>query len=188
MQPYETYRIGHVERDAVIERLAAAYAEGRIDATEFDQRATIALSARTQPELLPLLSDIPNGYRPGPLPARAPAQAQALPPSTSAERAWGMLAHFSSWFLFFVGPLLFLLTLGRNSSFVRRQAAEALNFQLTFLGLNLIMIVGVIVTLGLGALLYPIIWLAWLVLPLIAGIASLVGSPFRYPLTLRLVR
>ena len=185
MQPYETYRIGHVERDAVIERLAAAYAEGRIDATEFDQRATIALSARTQHELLPLLSDIPNGYRPGPLPARAPAPAQALPPSTSADRAWGMLAHFSAWFLGFVGPLLFLLTVGRSSNFVRRQAVEALNFQLSAL---LIVIMLVIVTAGFGLLLLPLIALAWLVLILIGGIASLVGSPFRYPLTLRLVR
>jgi uncharacterized Tic20 family protein len=186
MQPYETYRIGHVERDAVVERLAAAYAEGRIDAAEFDQRATTALNARTQADLMPLLTDIPAGFRPGPLPTRAPTV--PLPPSTSAERAWGMLAHFSAWFLFFIGPLLFLLTVGRSSNFVRRQAAEALNFQLSFLGLNLILIVGVVVTLGLGALLYPVIWLAWLVLILIGGIASLAGSPFRYPLTLRLVR
>jgi uncharacterized Tic20 family protein len=167
----------------VIERLAAAYAEGRIDATEFDQRATIALNARTQPELLPLLSDIPNGYPPGPLPTRAPAV--PLPPSTSAERAWGMLAHFSAWFLGFVGPLLFLLTVGRSSNFVRRQAAEALNFQLSAL---LIVVMLAIVTAGFGLLLLPLIALAWLVLILIGGIASLVGSPFRYPLTLRLVR
>lgn len=183
MQPYETYRIGHVERDAVIERLAAAYAEGRIDATEFDQRATIALNARTQPELLPLLSDIPNGYRPGPLPARAPAQ--ALPPSTSAERAWGMLAHFSAWFFWFFGPLLFLISVGRSSSFVRQQAAEALNFQLS--ALLMILLLG-IVTGGLGLLLLPLLWLVWGVFVLIGGISSLSGSSFRYPLTLRLIK
>jgi uncharacterized Tic20 family protein len=187
MQPYETFRIGHAERDAVIERLATAYAEGRIDAREFDQRSTAALNARTQTELAPLLADLPGqvvGWRQRPLgrPATPPLE------STSADRAWGMLAHFSGWFLFFVGPLLVLVVKGRSPGYVRQQAAEALNFQLSFLGLNLLLIVGAIMTLGLAALLYPVIWLAWTVLVLIGGIASLAGSPFRYPLTLRMIR
>jgi uncharacterized protein len=188
MHPYETFRIGHVERDAVVERLAAAFAEGRIDAREFDQRSTAALNARTQGELLPLLTDLP-GSSPAPRrPVQLAAPVAGLPPSTSADRAWGMVAHFSGWFLSFVGPLIVLVTKGRSPGFVRQQAAEALNFQLSFIGLNLLLIVGVIVTLGIGALLYPVIWLAWMVLVLVGGIASLAGSPFRYPLTLRLIR
>jgi uncharacterized protein len=188
MQPYETFRIGHVERDAVVERLAGAYAEGRIDAREFDQRSTSALNARTQADLLPLLSDLPGATTPFRRPAQLAAPAAAPPPSTSADRAWGMLAHFSAWFLSFLGPLIVLIAKGRSPGFVRQQAAEALNFQLSFLGLNLLLIVGVVMTLGLAALLYPVIWLAWMVLVLIGGIASLAGSPFRYPLTLRLIR
>jgi uncharacterized protein len=184
MHPYETLRIGHVERDAVVERLATAYAEGRIDAQEFDQRSTAALSARTQADLLPLLSDLsgaaPAGRRPALMPPQVP-----LPTSTSADRAWGMLAHFSAWFLSFVGPLLVLVTKGRSPGFVRQQAAEALNFQLSAL---LLLIVLGIVTGGFGLLLAPLLWLAWGVLVLVGGISSLAGSPFRYPLTLRLIK
>jgi uncharacterized protein len=185
MQPYETLRVGHVERDAVVERLATAYAEGRIDAREFDQRSTAALNARTQTDLLPLLSDLP-GTSPAPRrPVQLAAPVAGLPPSTSADRAWGMLAHFSGWFLGFLGPLIILVAKGRSPGFVRQQAAEALNFQLSFIGL---LIVLTIVTFGFGLLLLPLILLAWMVLVLIGGIASLAGSPFRYPLTLRLIR
>jgi uncharacterized protein len=184
MQPYETFRIGHAERDAVVEQLAAAYAEGRIDAREFDDRSTAALSARTQAELLPLLSDLtgaaPAGRRPALMPPAPP-----LPTSTSAERAWGMIAHFSAWFLYFVGPLLVLITKGRGPGYIRQQAAEALNFQLSTL---LLLIVLGIVTGGIGLIFLPLLWLAWGVFVLVGGISSLAGSPFRYPLTLRLIR
>jgi uncharacterized protein len=184
MQPYETFRIGHVERDAVVDKLAAAYAEGRIDAREFDQRSTIALNARTQADLLPLLSDLPGASPAPPRPALM-APAAPLPTSTSAERAWAMLAHFSAWFLWFIGPLLFLITVGRSSRFVRQQAAEALNFQLTTLFMILLI---AIVTGLIGLILLPLLWLVWGVLILVGGIASLTGSPFRYPLTLRLIK
>jgi uncharacterized Tic20 family protein len=185
MQPYETLRVGHVERDAVVERLATAYAEGRIDAREFDQRSTAALNARTQTDLLPLLSDLPGTSPARRRPVQLAAPVAGLPPSTSADRAWGMLAHFSGWFLGFLGPLIILVAKGRSPGFVRQQAAEALNFQLSFIGL---LIVLTIVTFGFGLLLLPLILLAWMVLVLIGGIASLAGSPFRYPLTLRLIR
>ena len=120
MQPYETYRIGHVERDAVIERLAAAYAEGRIDAGEFDQRATIALSARTQPELLPLLSDIPNGYRRTAPPCAHPAC--LFPPRRARVGDAGALLR---WFFWFFGPaFLSRGAAARASSAKGRRGAE----------------------------------------------------------------
>lgn len=184
MQPYETFRIGHAERDAVVEQLAAAYADGRIDAREFDERSTAALGARTQAELLPLLSDLTGTAPPVRRPALMPP-APPLPTSTSADRAWGMLAHWSAWFLSFVGPLLFLATAGREPGYVRRQAAEALNFQLS--ALLWVILLG-IVTAGFGLLLLPFIALAWVILVLVGGISSLAGSPFRYPLTLRLIK
>ena len=43
-------------------------------------------------------------------------------------------------------------------------------------------------TLVVPALLFPVIWVAWLVLPLAGGIAAAAGTSFRYPLTLRIVR
>jgi hypothetical protein len=47
------------ERDAVLQRVQAAFAEGRLDDTEFDERMRAALTARTQADLDALLADLP---------------------------------------------------------------------------------------------------------------------------------
>lgn len=52
-------RIGHTEREEAVERLTTAYAEGRLDEPEFEDRAGRTLRARTQDELSPLLADLP---------------------------------------------------------------------------------------------------------------------------------
>lgn len=52
------------ERDAATQRLQEAFAEGRLDDSEFDQRMRTALSARTRPELDRLLADLPAQPRP----------------------------------------------------------------------------------------------------------------------------
>lgn len=52
-------RIGHTEREQVVDRLKTAYAEGRLDEPEFEDRAVWAMQARTQGELSPLLADLP---------------------------------------------------------------------------------------------------------------------------------
>jgi len=70
------------ERDAVVQRVQDAFAEGRLDDAEFDQRARAALTARTHAELDTLLADLPaaagpeadapavSGRRPGPGPGK----------------------------------------------------------------------------------------------------------------------
>jgi Domain of unknown function (DUF1707) len=47
------------ERDAVVQRVQDAFAEGRIDDAEFDERTRAALTARTQADLEALLADLP---------------------------------------------------------------------------------------------------------------------------------
>jgi hypothetical protein len=47
------------ERDAVVQRVQDAFAEGRIDDAEFDERTRAALTARTQADLDVLLADLP---------------------------------------------------------------------------------------------------------------------------------
>ena len=64
-------RIGDAERDVAVRELGDHFAAGRIDDTEFDERASAALSARTQPELDILFADLP---RPQPIRARPPAR------------------------------------------------------------------------------------------------------------------
>ena len=58
------------ERDAVVQRVQDAFADGRLDDTEFDERTRAALTARTHAELEVLLADLPAQTA---APAAAPA-------------------------------------------------------------------------------------------------------------------
>jgi len=57
------------ERDAVVQRIQQAFAEGRLDDAEFDQRMRAALTARTHADLDVLLTDLPTAAVPGGAPA-----------------------------------------------------------------------------------------------------------------------
>jgi Domain of unknown function (DUF1707) len=66
-------RASDQDRDEAAQRLQAAFAEGRLNDAEFDQRMRAALVATTHPELEKLSADLPDA---GPRPARN----VALPP------------------------------------------------------------------------------------------------------------
>lgn len=53
-------RIGDAERDRAVGYLQEHMAQGRLDGTEFDERLTAALSARTEADLFPLFDDLPE--------------------------------------------------------------------------------------------------------------------------------
>jgi len=60
------------ERDAVVQRVQQAFAEGRLDDTEFDERMRAALTARTRADLDGLLADLPaETAAPGAVPVAA---------------------------------------------------------------------------------------------------------------------
>jgi Domain of unknown function (DUF1707) len=60
------------ERDAVVQRVQQAFAEGRLDDVEFDERMRAALTARTHADLDVLLADLPaETAAPGSAPAMA---------------------------------------------------------------------------------------------------------------------
>ncbi|MFE7558444.1 DUF1707 domain-containing protein [Kitasatospora sp. NPDC057500] len=61
-------RASHGEREAVVERLRDAAAEGRIDLDELDERVGLALTARTHAELAVLTADLPGPGPSGSLP------------------------------------------------------------------------------------------------------------------------
>ncbi len=52
-------RAGDRDRDAVVQRLQEAFAEGRLDDEEFDQRTRAALTARLSTDLAVLTEDLP---------------------------------------------------------------------------------------------------------------------------------
>jgi hypothetical protein len=78
----EQLRVGDRDRDAVVQRLQQAFAEGRLDDEEFDQRTRSALTARLSTDLAVLTRDLPA----------ATATAVTVTQGTTAGRAPGKLA------------------------------------------------------------------------------------------------
>jgi uncharacterized Tic20 family protein len=130
------------------------------------------------------------------------AVSSAVPPAgpTVARddtRTWALAAHLSALLCLFigfpfVGPLVVYLA-KRDDPFVRRHAAEALNFNLSVL---LYLLVGGILTLVLivfvvGLFLLPLFVVGvilWLVFICLAAAKAGDGQEYRYPLTIRFVR
>ncbi len=53
-------RVSDAERNAVTERLAAHYSDGRLDQAEFDERVGRAMAAKTRGDLEGLFDDLPD--------------------------------------------------------------------------------------------------------------------------------
>ena len=109
---------------------------------------------------------------------------------TPQEITWGCAAHWSALVasviaLSFLGPLIVMLTKGNESAYVRRQAVESLNFQLSILIYGIVSFVLIFVLVGF--VLLPIVGLMWLVFTIIGSIRSSKGEEYRYPLTIRMV-
>ena len=117
-----------------------------------------------------------------------PAGQAPLPPDQ--ERLWAMLSHLLSFvaaylFLGFVAPLIVLLVFGQRSPFVRANAVESLNFNLTWL---LYGVIGVILALVLvGFLILIVLGIAYLVLVIVASVKANNGEVYRYPATIRFI-
>jgi uncharacterized Tic20 family protein len=110
------------------------------------------------------------------------------PLSADQERLWGMLAHLLSFVaayiaLGFVAPLVVLLVFGPRSAYVRAQAVESLNFNLSWLLYAIV--AGILVIIGIGLLILLALGIAYVVLVIIASVRANNGQLFRYPLTIR---
>jgi uncharacterized Tic20 family protein len=127
------------------------------------------------------------------------ALSSAIPPKSneaSDTTTWAMAAHLTALAalfigLPFIGPLIIYLT-KKDNPFVRRHAAEALNFNLSIMLYTLVL--AIVTFIGLifiiGILLFPlflVLFVAWLVLVIMAAVAASRGEEYRYPLTIRFV-
>ncbi len=130
------------------------------------------------------------------------ALSSAIPPAgphnaRDDARSWALAAHLSALLSLvigfpFVGPLVVYLV-KRDDAYVRRHAAEALNFNLSFMLYAIVLGVATVILLFfiVGVLLIPVLValaIGWLVLVCVAAAKAGQGESYRYPLTIRFVR
>jgi Domain of unknown function (DUF1707) len=96
-------RVADRDRDAVVHRLQEAFAEGRLDDDEFDQRTRAALTARLSTELAGLTRDLPEsaGVAARPVVLQAPGRrpgrfAVAYKSSIRRGGRWRVPGRFST--------------------------------------------------------------------------------------------
>lgn len=176
-------RVTHQDREHVVEHVKAAYADGRFDKLEFDDRLERAMTARTHGDLMPIMTELYGTHaveRVGP----PPAPARPVHATESNERLGAALGHFLPLIGFpIVGPLILMLTGGKTSPYIRSHAVEALNFQLTMIGASVLLTITVI-----GMVLLPFLWITATILGVVAGVKALSGDHYSYPMTVRLVK
>ena len=103
-------RVGHADREQVIETLKTAFVDGRLAKDEFDLRAGRALAARTRADLVALTADIPavpaasgTGRPSAPEAggaARRPAPARSRPLAKGSAVSGGLLVFAFGLILF----------------------------------------------------------------------------------------
>lgn len=170
-------RISDEQRSRAETWLQEAYADGRLDAHEFDERMGHVLQARTRGELNQAFYGLTQSsswtqtlvpsVRPRPVVAsQRPGQPDVL----------AGVAHLSPLISSFIGPLI-TLAIAQKGTNARRQSAEALNFQI----LSLLALIVAAVIDPLSWLTFPIT-IVWLIFTVHGGIKALQGEDYRNPL------
>jgi DUF1707 SHOCT-like domain len=90
-------RAGNADRERVVAQLNAAFAEGRLDVAELDERVAAAYAAKTLGELVPLTADLPVGQQKAP--ARRENHAPARPTAPGPAVRWAPVTGALGLFL-----------------------------------------------------------------------------------------
>jgi uncharacterized Tic20 family protein len=119
---------------------------------------------------------------------QATAGADIVPPQSKDDQNMGLLMFILGIFTHFIGPLILWLMKKDQSRYIDAQGKEIINFQITvFLTAIAVMIIA-IVTLGIGALLFPVLGITYLVFMIIGAVTASKGNFYRFPLALRLLK
>jgi hypothetical protein len=125
----------------------------------------------------------------------SPAAPAAAPLSESEDRQWASFAHLGG-ILGFLPSLIIWLVFKDRGSFTNSEAKEALNFQITAviacIALLILTTILSVVTFGIftiiSPLLYLALWAAVIVFSILGFMKAKDGIPYRYPVTLRLIK
>ncbi len=104
------------------------------------------------------------------------------PSITSDDKTWAMLSHLLGWII----ALVALLTKGKDRPFVRDQAVEALNFDITIMFAMFASLVLVFVIVGFFLMFAVVV--GGLVLHIVAAVQAYTGVRYRYPINIRLIK
>jgi len=104
---------------------------------------------------------------------------------TADQNQLAMISHILRIFTWFVGALVIWLSV-KDKPFVQEQSKEALNFQIT---IGILWVASAILSfIGIGFLLYPLVWILNLIFCIMAGMAASKGEHYKYPISIRLVK
>ena len=104
------------------------------------------------------------------------------------DKTMAMIGHLSGIVAGFIGPLvIWLINKDKaDKEWLNTQAKEALNFQITILIAYFISSALTVVLIGL--ILLPCVWIANLVLCIMAGMKNNEGVDYKYPFAIRLIK
>lgn len=129
-----------------------------------------------------------------PPPPQQPYVAQP-PLNPSDEKTWAILTHILGIFFGFIPSLIVYLVFKGRGPFLEAHSKTALNFQIswTLYSIALFIVIGIItaVTLGIGAVLFVVIYLVPIVVivfSIIAAVKASQGQYYQYPLTIAFIK
>lgn len=105
--------------------------------------------------------------------------------ATANEKNIVVLTHLGGTLFSFIPSLIVWLLKKDDSAYIADQAREALNFQITVLIAQVISYILIFILIGF--VLITIIWLANIILCIMAAIAASKGEHYRYPFALHLI-
>ncbi|WP_166972173.1 DUF4870 domain-containing protein [Brevibacterium atlanticum] len=142
----------------------------------------------------------PQGYGPGSAANTRAFDSRALPPQaygpgsagfwqpSPSERSTSTWTQVGAIFTAWIVPLIVFLVKKDESPFIREQARQSLNFQLTLIIAYIVADIFAVITFGFGAILYFVIWIVALVFMIIAAVAANKGEVYKVPMSIQLVK
>ena len=159
MSTPDPVRIGNSERETAVRELGEHFAEGRLDADEYEERATAAYAARTADDLALLFKDLPGGggaatvaipppsapypYPPHPYPVHPGATYPvAFPPPHGLDAPYGREpatgVPYSERHKLIAGLLQLLLPIGIGRLYTGHTGIGVAQLLLSFIGVGMV--------------------------------------------------